>query len=127
MDEKTKISETIKTLNQAITNGDLSELDLYFHENIKIIAPDLKILGDGKSVCIQSYVDFIKKAEIKEYDDNIDNVFVYENTAIVFYTFTMTWLMNGKSNTEKGQELYVLTRENDKWLIILRKLIASTS
>ena len=125
MDDKVKIAEIITTLNQAVAKSDLSNLDMCFHENIKIIAHNLKILGDGKSVCIQSYIDFIKKAKIIQYTDRIDNVFVYENTAIVFYTYTMTWLMDGDSFTESGKELYVLTKENDKWLIILRKLIAA--
>lgn len=122
-----KVSNIITTLNQAMANGDLSKLDIYFHDNVKIITPDLKILGDGKKVCIQSYVDFINKAEIKNYSDSIDNVFIYKNTAIVFYTFTMTWIMNGKPNTEKGKELYVFSKENNRWLIILRKLISANT
>ncbi|MEJ2544093.1 MAG: nuclear transport factor 2 family protein [Calditrichaceae bacterium] len=125
MTDKKNISKIIESLNQNMIKGDLSKLDLYFHENVRIIAPDLKILGDGRKICIQSYHDFINKAEIKDYNDSVDNVFIYENTAIVFYTFTMTWIMDGKANTEKGQELYVLTRQNDQWLIILRKLISA--
>jgi hypothetical protein len=78
-------------------------------------------------MCIRSYVDFINKAEIKQYDDSVNNIFVYENTAVVFYTYTMSWLMDEKSYTEQGKELYILTKENNKWLIMVRKLIAGGS
>ena len=127
MNDNIQISEMIQTLNQAMTKGDLSKLDLYFHKDIRIVAPDLKIRGEGKSVCMQSYADFINNAEIKDFNDHVDNVFIYGNTAIVFYDFTMTWLMDGKLNTENGKELYILTRENNQWLIILRKLIAANA
>ena len=127
MNDEIQITDLIKSINQAVAEGDLSKLDPHFHENVKIISHDLKVLGDGKAVCIQSYADFISKAKIKKYDDNVKDVFLYENTAIVFYNNTMTWEIDGKSFTEQGEELYVLTRENDKWLIVLRKLIASSS
>ncbi len=124
MKDQIKISEIIKNLNQAIGKGDLNKLDLFFHENIKIVDPNLKILGDGKKICIQSYIDFINKAKIEKYNDNINDIFIYKNTAIVFYSYSMTWLTDEKSYSDTGKELYVLTKENDKWLIVLRKLIA---
>jgi hypothetical protein len=39
----------------------------------------------------------------------------------------MSWLMDEKSYTEQGKELYILTKENNKWLIMVRKLIAGGS
>ena len=45
----------------------------------------------------------------------------------VLFTYSMAWLMDGKSFREQGKELYVLTKENDNWLIVLRKLVASDS
>ena len=127
MDTKTNITKIIKDLNHAVATGKVNKLDSLFHEDVKILSPDMKILGEGKTTCIKSYADFISKAKIEEYNDDVTNVSVYENTAVVFFTYSMAWLMDGKSFREQGKELYVLTKENDNWLIVLRKLVASDS
>lgn len=125
MDDKTIIKNIVTGLNKAVAEGKLDKIGPLFHENIKIVSPELKIHGDNKEICIQSYIDFLSKAKIEQYTDNITDIFVYENTAVVFYTYNITWSMGGKSFTDQGKELYVLTKENNKWLIILRKLIGS--
>ena len=125
MDTQQKLANMIKDLNQAVASGDLSKLNRSFHERIKIVAPDLKVLGEGKRKCIQSYADFIAKAEIEAYTDDVQDVCIYENTAIIFYNFTMTWLVDGKSFNEKGKELYILTKNDNNWLIALRKLVSA--
>lgn len=127
MDVKTKITKLIKDLNHAVATGKINQLDSFFHDSVKIISPDMKILGNSKSVCIKSYADFINKAKIEEYSDNVTHVSVYENTAVVFYTYSMIWTMDGESFKDHGNELYVLTRIDDNWLIILRKLVANES
>jgi hypothetical protein len=124
LDTKPKIAKIIKDLNQSVVTGNTDDIDSFFHDNVKILSPDMKILGDGKAVCIKSYVDFIDKAKIEQYDHEITNVFIYDNTAIVFYTYSMTWVMEGKTLNDQGKELYVLTKNNDDWLIILRKLVS---
>lgn len=127
LDTKLKITNIIRDLHHAVTTGELRKLDLLFHDDVKIVSPDMKILGDGKAICIQSYADFISKAKIEQYDDDVSEVFVYENTAIAFYTYIMTWITDGKKFSDQGNELYVLTKENDDWLIVLRKLITNDS
>jgi hypothetical protein len=48
MKDEIRIAEIIKTITQAVARVYLSKLNLYFHENLKITDPNLKILGDDK-------------------------------------------------------------------------------
>jgi hypothetical protein len=52
MKDEIRIAEIIKTITQAVARVYLSKLNLYFHENLKITDPNLKILGDDKKKCV---------------------------------------------------------------------------
>ncbi|MEJ2054525.1 MAG: hypothetical protein P8X42_11455, partial [Calditrichaceae bacterium] len=87
MHETPDIASLIIDLNKAVAEGNLNILDEMFHENIKILSQDMKILGDGKEACIKSYFEFLAANKIDTYKDNVDNIFIYENTAIVMYSY----------------------------------------
>jgi len=127
MKEKTEIANIIIELNHSVAVGNLNILDKLFHENIKILSQEMEILGDGKEACIKSYFEFLAGNKIEKYDDHIEQLFLYENTAVVLYSYLIKWSDSRKLYEEQSKELYVLTHENDGWYIILRKLIGNAS
>jgi ketosteroid isomerase-like protein len=119
--EKT-IKRIIKDANKAWSSGNPENLSLYFHDQIIIISPDLKILGSGKGPCIQSYIDFLNRASDICFQAEDPDVFVFNRSAVVFYTYDISWKMDGQQFREKGKEIYVLNKQKDKWLIVMRQI-----
>ncbi|MBN2410246.1 nuclear transport factor 2 family protein [candidate division KSB1 bacterium] len=120
--EQEKIKDILKNVNIAWSSGNPEDLMNYFHDNMLIISPDMKILGYGKENCIKSYIDFLNQATIIDYQKNVPEIHIFENTAIVFYTYNISWKTNNKLFNEKGKEIYVLNKHKNKWLIVMRKI-----
>lgn len=114
--------DQIKKINACWLSGNPEDLAKYFHENIIIVSPDLQIMGEGKDNCIKSYLDFLASSNILSYSENVVEVNDYENTAAVFLSFSISWEIGGERNEEEGKELYIFSRENDDWKLVLRKL-----
>ncbi len=121
--EQENIKEILKKVNQAWSSGNPDDLKRYFDENIIILSPDMKILGSGKNNCVQSYIDFLNHATIIDFKENVPEVHIFDNTAIVFYRYSISWKSGDKLFNENGKEMYILDKKEDKWLIVLRKLM----
>ncbi|MBN2011641.1 DUF4440 domain-containing protein [candidate division KSB1 bacterium] len=101
-----EINHLITKMKSAWSSGHLNELTHYFHDAMKIVSPDLQVLGGGKDACVQSYIDFLDKAVVHDFSDEIANIYVFENTAIAFYRYNISWTMDDKTHQETGQEVY---------------------
>ena len=119
------IQTVLKKMNETWADGNPEALTSYFHDDVMIVAPDMKILGAGKKACIQSYVDFLNAASDISFKDDEPEVHLYDQTAVAFYKYDVSWTMDEKSHQEAGKELYVLNKIDGDWLVVMRKLIAN--
>ena len=117
------IKNTFKSMNQAWLSGNTERLNDYFHNDIVIVSPDMKVLGKGKEECIKSYIDFLSHAKVLEIKENEPEVFLYDKVAIVFYEYEIFWEIKGKKQNEKGKEIYVFNFTGEKWLVVMRKIV----
>ena len=120
---KGEIWQVIRKINGAWTNGRTGKLREYFHENMVIVSPDLKKMGEGRDACIKSYEDFVSLATVHgcaEYDPSID---VFGNSAAASYRFIVTYDLDGNHHEDTGYDLFFLVREDDKWLAAWRMMI----
>lgn len=120
---KNEIAKTVRKINSALVEGNPEKLNEYFHEDIMIVSPELKVRGKGKDECIKSYVDFLSKATLNEYNQSEPQICVFGSTATVSYKYDVGWEINGESFKESGQNLFVFTRVDGKWLVVWRMLI----
>jgi ketosteroid isomerase-like protein len=122
IDAITAIKRFLKDTNKAWSSGKPENLNHYFHDHIIIVSPDLKIMGSGKEPCIQSYIDFLSRPSDIHFHADDPDVFVFDNTAVAFYTYHISWKMEGRQSRETGKEIYVLNKQKDEWLIVMRKI-----
>ena len=120
---KKEINEIIKKIIVASTEGHPENLKHYYHENMMIVSPELKVLGKGIEACIKGLTDFINQATIIEHHESEPEIDVFENTAIASYKYDFTWEMKGKSHKESGHSLFVFTYTGGKWVAVWRKLV----
>jgi hypothetical protein len=113
----------VRQINLSWREGKPEKLEEYFHERMMIVSADLKILGDGKEQCINSYREFIGQAHILEYKESEPEIHIWGTTAIAWYNYEMNWKMNGDSYEESGKDLFVFTSESGKWMAIWRKVM----
>ena len=123
--EQQQIKELLKKVNQTWSSGNPDDLKHYFHDNMLIMSPDMRIMGSGKDNCIKSYIDFLNHATVIDLKEHVPEVHIFDNTAIAFYQYSISWKSGDKLFNENGSEMYILDKKENDWLIVLRKLMSS--
>ena len=124
-DDREKIHKVMKAINAAWTKGRPEEIAMYFHDDIVIAHPNFSGRGEGKEVCVQSFVDFVSNAEILNYQESEYSIDIWGDTAVVTYSYQFEWEMNQEKHNEKGNNLYVFSRDNEEWRAVWRTIIPS--
>lgn len=122
-EEQDTLRQTIQNINSAWINNKTEELHNYLHPDIVIMTPDLHENIKGREACINSYKDFVSNSVLKDYKESDFVINIFSNTAVASYQFDIMYEMNGKTYSETGRDLFVFTKENEKWLAVWRTLM----
>jgi hypothetical protein len=100
-------------------------LEVFFHDDMTIRGADLSITARGKDACIQSYLDFVQQAGIRECTLEEAEVDLARDTASAVYNWEMTYEMDGQEYSEAGADVLMLARVDGRWLITWRLMLPS--
>ncbi len=128
MDEQ-QIRELIRAMNDAWLKGPAAEIPARlapcFHENAVIRGADLEAVASGRDACIQSYVDFVGQAVIRECTLDEPEIDLAGGTATAVYHWEMTYELGGEQYSEAGADVLVLARTDGRWLVTWRLVLPS--
>ena len=113
----------IKQRGDAMT----AALNECFAEDVVMRGPDFGLLAEGRDALVRSYHDFLNQAEVKDVSLNDPEIDISGETATAQYKWTMTYSLNGQEYTERGRDLFVFSRRNQKWLAVWRLMLIDTS
>ena len=122
-----EIWQIIQNINAAWSKNRTDELHQYFHNDMVIVGPDQHPLSIGNQACIDSYRDFFDNAVIHDYKESDPVINIFGNTAIASYKFDINYDMKGKNYIEAGRDLFVIHKEEGKWLVLWRMLLPEKS
>ena len=118
---KSEVLETVKAHNKAWTVlEDLEEQGKYIHDNITFITPGDHSPFEGKEAYLTSYREWYDAAKVHFFSELEPRAYLSENlkSAVVIYYIDMAFNYKGEEQTFKGRDLFFLTWENGKWLIM---------
>jgi len=127
LSERDRIREVLEGINRAWVEGRVRELETYFHEDMVIVGPDLRVLGHGREACIRSYEEFVRQAAVAEFGEEGFEIGVWGHAAVASYRFEICYEVGGKTLRESGRDLFVLAREDDRWRAVWRMVLPSLS
>ena len=124
-----KLEEMVREINRLWVSGNPEKLGEYFHENMIMVAPDLKVVGKGREECVNGYIDFCREATVANCEESKFAVEIWGDTASVSYDFDISYEMEGKNYHDTGRDLFIFSREvtHGKWLAVWRILVPSRS
>jgi hypothetical protein len=73
---------------------------------------------DGAAACIASWKDFASAAKIHHREESDPVIHVYGSSAVVAYYFDMSFDMGGQAINMGGRDMFLLVKENGKWLAV---------
>jgi hypothetical protein len=94
-----------------------------FADEVVLRGPGFVFLGKGRANAVQSYQDFVTQAEVKSFHLDEPQIDVAGDTATAQYKWTMTYALGGQEYTERGHDLFVFSRRENKWLAVWRALL----
>jgi Domain of unknown function (DUF4440) len=128
MDELTNADEkevwaVIQRINSAWLERQPERLTELFHDRIVIVGMDGRRFGEDCAACVDSYRSFSEQATVSFYQESDRQVDVYGTVAVVGYRFEIEYMMDGKTSRDTGRDLFVLEKENDRWLAVWRQVV----
>ena len=102
-----------------------AELSACFAEDVVMRGAEFAFLGKGREFAVQSYHDFISQAAVKAFRIEEPAIDISGQTATANYKWQMTYILHGQEYTQQGHDLFVLSRRDNRWLVIWRALLSS--
>ena len=121
-----EIRQTVQDINEASRKGDIEALKSFCHKDVVIVPPGFVQRAEGRDTYLKSVEDFCATGTFLEYKELSMKIDVFGDVAVVYYRYETKWEMEGKTFSEKGNDVMVLGRNEGKWLLIWRTLIPLT-
>jgi len=115
-----EIENFIERLNDCWLNDKLENMDMFFHKQVVMLQPGTNKKMIGRETMIESYREFVDSSEVSDFRTKDMAIDVFEDTAIIFYTFEIKYRVETTNYDESGSEILVLNRHNDRWVIVWR-------
>lgn len=115
-----EIEALIERLNDCWLNDKLENMDMFFHKQVVMLQPGTNKKMIGREAMIESYREFVESSKVSDFRTKDMAIDIFEDTAIVFYTFGIKYRVETTNYDEIGSEILVLNRHNDRWVIVWR-------
>lgn len=119
--------DTIRRINQAWVLRRAEDLEAVLHPDVVVVPPPPAAAVRGREACIASYREFALEARVLHFEELSPAVEVFGDTAVATYDFAITYEIGGTYTTERGREIFVLTREDGRWLAVWRTQLPPAS
>ena len=125
--DREAVRRVVHKINDAWLKGHPDDMPLVlddcFGEDITIKGPDFQEAARGKQAAIEGYVDFARRAEMRECQLAEPVIDLYGDTAIATYSWEMTYALDGREYRESGHDLFVFVRNEGLWRAVWRLLL----
>ena len=119
-DTKRELREQIERYDRCWVARRPEDLRRFLHPDVVFTGPDFERLAEGVDAAVQSYTDFVSQATVHEFTTSDYVIDVIDDAAVMTYTWTIDYEMNGTRSRERGRELLVWARRAGRWLIAWR-------
>jgi hypothetical protein len=121
--ESREVWKFVQDLNRTWSGGQPEKLDSFFARDCVIVQPGFEGRATGRAACVESYVDFCAHANILGFQERAPDIDIFGDTAVVSYTFDISYELEGRRYREQGRDLFVLRRERGRWRAVWRTLL----
>jgi Domain of unknown function (DUF4440) len=111
------INDAWRSQNTDAVNAALSSC---FHPEMVIKDAKLTTVASGREACVQSYVDFVRQARVSNFQQGDPEIHLFPDLAIASYNWRIVYSLNGKEHDERGYDIFVFVRAEEKWLAVWR-------
>lgn len=123
MDDAATIWDLIDRANTAWLSGRPRDTAELFDPAVRLVAPGLTAVVDGRDAVVQTYVDAAAAMTTDRFEVTDRSLHVDDDVAVATYVFDITYRVDGQEHHERGQEVLVLRGDDggrDRWRVVWR-------
>jgi uncharacterized protein (TIGR02246 family) len=120
-----EVRAVLAGLTAAWRTGRTRDIGPMLHPSVVFVLPGFTGRAEGRPACVATYDEFLSAALVLRYEETAAVVDVFGDTAVATLHWEMAWEMGGQRSEESGHDIYVLAREERRWLIAWRTLLSS--
>lgn len=118
-----EVRGVLAAIRTAWTSGRPDDLHGHFHPEMVILRPDFASRVEGREACVETFREFLRRAVVRRYDEHDLMVDVRGATAVATFRFEIEYELAGAVHHETGHDLFVLTRDDGRWLAVWRTMV----
>ena len=117
-DIETEVWRTVQALNRTWTEGNVDDLEAFFHPDIVVVTPTERERLEGREACVAAWRRFVNAATIRIWKEIDPAVRVHGDAAVVTYYYELSCEIEGREVSMAGRDMFFLVREDGRWLTV---------
>ena len=113
----------VESLDRCWLQGRFEDLTGFLAGDVVFVAPGGKPRVEGRKQAIESYRQFMSRAQISRFQTSDYVVTRRGDAAIVEYAWQMTWVVDQVEHSDTGRDVLVLARRDGDWRVVWRTQI----
>jgi uncharacterized protein (TIGR02246 family) len=121
--DKAEVAAAMGRINDAWLGRRPEDLAPLLHPDVTLAPPGFVGRAVGRAALVAGFADFCANATVHEYQEAGREVDVVGPTAVVSYTYEMTYEHGGGRYRATGRDLWVFCRQDGEWLAAWRTML----
>jgi ketosteroid isomerase-like protein len=114
---------TLDALNRAWLEGRPDDMRPWIHPDITFVFPGFAGRIQGSEIFLSGFKDFCEHARVESFQESDHQADVTGETAVASFRFDVVYERDGSSYRSKGRDLWVFSRQQDRWLAVWRTML----
>ncbi len=124
--EKDHAWNVVDGINRAWLEGRTADLQRFFHPDLAMAFPGFAGTAQGAEAVIAGFEEFVGNAAVEHFETDDRSIHVAGGTAVVTFSFVMSYSRDDKRYRSTGRDLWVLSRQGTEWIAVWRTMLDLT-
>lgn len=117
------VEKLVRRINRSWLDGRPREMRSMLHPDVVMVFPGFVGRTSGADAMIAGFEEFGASAEVLSFDESNFEVDVVGGTAVVTYSFSVTYERSDRRYLSTGRDFWIFGRVNDEWKATWRTML----
>jgi uncharacterized protein (TIGR02246 family) len=118
-----EVAAAMERINRAWLDRRPGDMAPLLHPDVTMAFPGFGGKAAGRDTLVAGFADFCTNAVVHEYRESQRAIDVAGCSAVVTFTYEMTYERNGERYRATGRDLWVFCRQDGAWLAAWRTML----
>jgi hypothetical protein len=122
-DQRDDVAAALRRISIAWTGAQPDQMEDDLDPGAVFVQPGLENRAEGRDAAIASYRQFMESSLVHDYEEHDLRIDVVGTAAVATFGFRIEWESDGERHVDRGHDLFVFARSDDRWKAVWRTLM----